>query len=204
MSPSVQSLFHWLSALIALPAIAYAGLPFFRSAAQALRARRVNMDVPISLGVTLATAMSLYQTHARQRAGLLRRGRHAAVLPAGRPLPRSAHAHARRRRRRQSAGPARQRSHRHRGRRHDDAPQRRARCAGHARSDRGRRALRRRRPPGRGPRRGRPEPDHRRDHAARGRARRPHLCRHRQPLGSDGDAKPRPPTTIRCSPRSRA
>ena len=62
MTSAVQSLFHWLSALIALPAIAYAGQPFFRSAAQALAARRVNMDVPISLGVTLATLMSLYQT----------------------------------------------------------------------------------------------------------------------------------------------
>ena len=62
MSPSVQSLFHWLSALIGLPAIAYAGVPFFRSAAQAISARRVNMDVPISLGVTLATLMSVYQT----------------------------------------------------------------------------------------------------------------------------------------------
>jgi Cu2+-exporting ATPase len=62
MSPAVQALFHWLSAFIALPAVAYAGQPFFRSAAQALRSRRLNMDVPISLGVTLATLMSLYQT----------------------------------------------------------------------------------------------------------------------------------------------
>jgi Cu2+-exporting ATPase len=62
MERSAQSLFHWLSALIALPAIAYAAEPFYRSAASALRARRLNMDVPISLGITLATAMSLYQT----------------------------------------------------------------------------------------------------------------------------------------------
>jgi Cu2+-exporting ATPase len=62
MSPAVQTLFHWLSALIALPAVAYAGQPFFRSAAQALKARRLNMDVPISLGVLLATAMSLFET----------------------------------------------------------------------------------------------------------------------------------------------
>jgi Cu2+-exporting ATPase len=62
MSASVQSLFHWLSALLGLPAVAYAGQPFFRSAAAALRSRQLNMDVPISLGVTLATAMSFYQT----------------------------------------------------------------------------------------------------------------------------------------------
>ncbi|MBU2531540.1 MAG: heavy metal translocating P-type ATPase [Alphaproteobacteria bacterium] len=62
MSPAVQSLFHWLSAAIALPVVAYAGMPFFRSAAEALRARRLNMDVPISLGVLLATGMSFVQT----------------------------------------------------------------------------------------------------------------------------------------------
>ena len=62
MPLSVQALFHWVSAMIAVPAVAYAGQPFFRSALAALGARRVNMDVPISLGVTLATAMSLYQT----------------------------------------------------------------------------------------------------------------------------------------------
>ena len=62
MDRSVQSLFHWLSAVIALPAVAYAGQPFFRSAVLALKAHRLNMDVPISLGVCLATAMSVYQT----------------------------------------------------------------------------------------------------------------------------------------------
>lgn len=62
MSDSIQKLFHWLSAVIALPAVAYAGQPFFTSAIRTLRAGRLNMDVPISLGVLLATAMSLYQT----------------------------------------------------------------------------------------------------------------------------------------------
>ncbi|HWB44582.1 MAG TPA: heavy metal translocating P-type ATPase [Hyphomicrobiaceae bacterium] len=62
MTPAVQSLFHWLSALIAFPAVAYAGQPFYRSAAEAISNGRLNMDVPISLGVTLATGMSLYQT----------------------------------------------------------------------------------------------------------------------------------------------
>ena len=62
MEKTVATMFHWLSALIALPAIAYSGQPFFRSAARAISARRLNMDVPISLGVVLATAMSLFQT----------------------------------------------------------------------------------------------------------------------------------------------
>lgn len=62
MDQSAADLFHWLSALIAMPAIAYAGQPFFRSAVSALRARHLNMDVPISLGIVLATAMSLFQT----------------------------------------------------------------------------------------------------------------------------------------------
>jgi len=57
-----RDMFHWLSALIALPVIAYAGRPFFASAAAALRCRRSNMDVPISIGVLLATGMSFYET----------------------------------------------------------------------------------------------------------------------------------------------
>ena len=62
MPGSLQTLFHWLSALIAVPAIAYAGQPFFASARTALASRRLNMDVPISLGVILTTAMSIHQT----------------------------------------------------------------------------------------------------------------------------------------------
>ncbi len=62
MTQETRDLFHWLSALIALPAAAYAGQPFFQSAWRALRARQLNMDVPISLGVALALGLSLYET----------------------------------------------------------------------------------------------------------------------------------------------
>lgn len=62
MGPSTRTFLHWLSALVAMPAIAYAGRPFFRAAWGALAARHVTMDVPISLGVLLATAMSLHET----------------------------------------------------------------------------------------------------------------------------------------------
>ena len=61
MGDATRTLFHWLSAAIALPAIAYAGRPFFRSAVNALKAGRTNMDVPISIGVTLASVVSLHE-----------------------------------------------------------------------------------------------------------------------------------------------
>jgi Cu2+-exporting ATPase len=68
MTPETRDFFHWASALIALPAAAYAGRPFFSSAWRALKARSTNMDVPISIGVTLALAMSVVETarHARE------------------------------------------------------------------------------------------------------------------------------------------
>lgn len=60
--PETRTLFYWLSAAIALPAVAYAGRPFFRSAWKALRHGQTNMDVPISIGVLLTCAMSVYET----------------------------------------------------------------------------------------------------------------------------------------------
>ena len=93
--PGTRDLLHWLSALIAIPAIAYAGRPFFRSAQTALKARRTNMDVPISLAIILAPSISLFET--------FRGGEHAyfdsAVtllffLLIGRTLDRRARGHA--------------------------------------------------------------------------------------------------------------
>lgn len=57
-----RQLFHWLSALIALPTLAYSGRVFFLSAWNALRHGHTNMDVPISLGVILAFALSVFET----------------------------------------------------------------------------------------------------------------------------------------------
>ena len=59
---AMRDLLHWVSALIALPAIAYSGMPFFRNAAAALAARRLNMDVPISLAIVLAASSSVFET----------------------------------------------------------------------------------------------------------------------------------------------
>ncbi len=62
MGPATRSLLHWFSALIVLPAVVYAGLPFFKSALQAVACRQTNMDVPISLAILLASGMSLFET----------------------------------------------------------------------------------------------------------------------------------------------
>ncbi|MCX7560160.1 heavy metal translocating P-type ATPase [Sulfitobacter sp. F26204] len=61
---ATRTLFHWLSAAIALPAVVFAGQPFFRNAWTALKVGRLNMDVPISLALVLASAMSLFETAA--------------------------------------------------------------------------------------------------------------------------------------------
>lgn len=55
-------LFHLISGVIAVPAVVYAGRPFFTSAAKALSSHRLNMDVPISLAVLLALAMSVFES----------------------------------------------------------------------------------------------------------------------------------------------
>jgi Cu2+-exporting ATPase len=62
ITPETRDLFHWISALIALPAAAVAGEPFFASALAALRRGTTNMDVPISIGVALALGVSVYET----------------------------------------------------------------------------------------------------------------------------------------------
>ncbi len=62
MGPATRDLMHWISALIVLPAVLYCVRPFARSAFAALKGGRTNMDVPITLGVVLASGMSLAET----------------------------------------------------------------------------------------------------------------------------------------------
>ncbi|MFZ2870031.1 heavy metal translocating P-type ATPase, partial [Zavarzinia sp.] len=62
MGPATKALMQWMQALIALPAIAYSGMTFFTAAWNAVRRGHVNMDVPISIGIILAAAMSVVQT----------------------------------------------------------------------------------------------------------------------------------------------
>ena len=59
---ATRDMFHWISAMIAAPALVYAGRFFFQSAWNALKHGRTNMDVPISLAVALSYAVSLWET----------------------------------------------------------------------------------------------------------------------------------------------
>lgn len=61
MGEGTRGLFHWLSAIVALPTVVYAGQPFYRSAWGAVKNGHLNMDVPISLAIILASAMSLFE-----------------------------------------------------------------------------------------------------------------------------------------------
>lgn len=62
MGMATQSFMHYLSMLIALPVIIYSGQPFFKSAYSVLKELHTNMDVPISLAIILATAISVLET----------------------------------------------------------------------------------------------------------------------------------------------
>ena len=95
MGEATRALFHWVSALIVLPAVAYAVRPFLASAWGGLRHGMLNMDLPITVGVLLTAGVSLFET--------MRGGQHAYFdaaasllffLLAGRVLDRQARARA--------------------------------------------------------------------------------------------------------------
>ena len=62
MGANTKQIMHAISGVIALPAIAFSGRPFFRSAWSVLKRGRANMDVPISLAIVLAFSVSVVET----------------------------------------------------------------------------------------------------------------------------------------------
>jgi Cu2+-exporting ATPase len=62
MGTNTKQIMHAISGVIALPAVAFSGRPFFRSAWSVLKRGRANMDVPISLAIVLAFTVSVVET----------------------------------------------------------------------------------------------------------------------------------------------
>lgn len=61
MDTTTRDLFRWLGLLVATPIVFYSAAPFFAGALRSLRARRLNMDVPVALAIALIYAASLYE-----------------------------------------------------------------------------------------------------------------------------------------------
>jgi Cu2+-exporting ATPase len=57
---------RWVSFLLAIPIIFYGALPFYNGAITALKAKRLSMDVPVSLAILLAFSASAWATITQQ------------------------------------------------------------------------------------------------------------------------------------------
>jgi Cu2+-exporting ATPase len=62
MEASTAALLRWFSLVLTLPVVFYAALPFYQSAWNAMLAKRLNMDVPVSLAVAGAFVGSVWAT----------------------------------------------------------------------------------------------------------------------------------------------
>ncbi|MBA4178430.1 MAG: heavy metal translocating P-type ATPase [Leptothrix sp. (in: Bacteria)] len=58
LEPDMRQLLNWGSWLLSLPVLAFSAGPFFSGAWQALRQRRIGMDVPVALGVVITFVAS--------------------------------------------------------------------------------------------------------------------------------------------------
>nr|MBX2879379.1 cation transporter [Granulosicoccus sp.] len=60
IEPELADLFRYLSLLLVIPILVYSARPFFVAAVRSLFSGRIGMDVPVSLGLTVAFLASLY------------------------------------------------------------------------------------------------------------------------------------------------
>jgi Cu2+-exporting ATPase len=57
---------RWVSFILAIPIIFYGALPFYTGAIKALKAKRLSMDVPVSIAILLAFSASAWATITQQ------------------------------------------------------------------------------------------------------------------------------------------
>lgn len=62
MTTDIEQLMRWASLLLTTPVVLYSALPFFLGAAADWKARRLGMDVPVTLGVGAAFIASVWAT----------------------------------------------------------------------------------------------------------------------------------------------
>ena len=62
MEAGFEQLFRWLAMMLTIPVLVWPGRTFFTGAVAALRARRLTMDVPVALGLSIAFVGSAFAT----------------------------------------------------------------------------------------------------------------------------------------------
>lgn len=62
METSVRDFFRWISLAVAAPVIFYSGQTFLLGAWREIKARRLGMDTPVALALSLAFVASIYQS----------------------------------------------------------------------------------------------------------------------------------------------
>ena len=68
---SFRGLFSYLNVLLAIPVVAYSASEYYRSAWNSLKQKRINMDIPIVLGIISLFVYSLWEIFAFQRSGYM-------------------------------------------------------------------------------------------------------------------------------------
>lgn len=66
MSEHTELYLRWTSMLLTTPIITYGAFPFYRSAINTLKIKRLSMDVPVSIAITLAFCASVWATISQQ------------------------------------------------------------------------------------------------------------------------------------------
>jgi len=66
MSESNKIYLRWVSFILAIPIIGYGALPFYIGAINALKVKRLSMDVPVSIAIILAFSASAWATVTQQ------------------------------------------------------------------------------------------------------------------------------------------
>ncbi len=62
IDPAVANYFRWWSLVLALPAVSWAAWPLYRNAYAALRVRTLHIELPLSVAIVAAFALSVYNT----------------------------------------------------------------------------------------------------------------------------------------------